>query len=78
MKEEFNEDVLNKEIETWHWYDKMLFRLYHETGDSIRKIAENTRISTSSIFKTLKLCQVKIHEKFGVNYQEYRKTKKSK
>jgi len=78
MEHEFNDDILYKEVDTWHWYDKMLFKLYHETGHSIRKIAKMTQISTTSIFKTLKLCQVKINKRFGVNYQEYRKQKKNR
>ena len=41
---------IDTEVETWHWYDQLMFTLYRETGWSIRKISTATRISTSSIF----------------------------
>jgi len=37
-----------------HFYDKTLFRVYHETNHSIRSLSEVTGISTTSIFNTLK------------------------
>ena len=75
MEHKFNDEILYKEIETWHWYDKMLFDIYHSTGKSIRQISKDTNISATKIFKGLKESQEKLNAKFGINYQEYRKTK---
>lgn len=53
-------ETLNNETEKWYWYDKMLFNIYHSTGMSIRKLSQETNISASSIFNTLKVCKEKI------------------
>jgi len=73
MGQEFNDKMLYKEIKTWNFYDGMLFKLYHQSGKSIRCISKETKISASSIFKNLKASQEKLNQKFGINYQEYRK-----
>ena len=74
MEQKFNDKILYEETETWHLYDKMLFNLYHRSGKSIRYISKETSISVTSIFKNLKVSQEKLNKKFGINYQEYRKT----
>jgi CRISPR/Cas system-associated protein Cas7 (RAMP superfamily) len=74
MEQKFNDKILYKETETWHWYDKMLFNLYHKSGNSIRQLSKDTSISATNIFKNLKSSQEKLNKKFGINYQEYRKT----
>ena len=43
-----------QEIETWHWYDKKLWATYQGQDISMRKLSEDTRISLSSIFNTIK------------------------
>ena len=62
---------IDSEVETWHWYDQMLFNLYRESGKSIRKLSEETRISTSSIFQTLKYCKNEIRINVGEDYEDY-------
>ena len=37
-----------------HFYDKTLFKVYYESGHSIRSLSESTSISTTSIFNTIK------------------------
>jgi predicted DNA-binding protein YlxM (UPF0122 family) len=37
-----------------------MFKIYHNTDLSIRKLSEETNISASSIFNTLKTCKNKI------------------
>ena len=62
---------IDGEVETWHWYDQMLFNLYRESGKSIRKLSDETRISTSSIFQTLKYCKNEIRINVGEDYEDY-------
>lgn len=62
---------INEEVDSWHWYDKQLFTIYKDTDLSIRKIANETTISSSSIFNTLKNCKGKIKLKFNEDYQDY-------
>ena len=42
-----------EEVESWHWYDTKLFKLYHNTDMTIKKISEETKISERSIWNTL-------------------------
>ena len=75
MEQEFNDEILYKEMENWNWYDRILFDIYHSTGKSMRQISKDTNISMTAVFKGLKSSQDKLNAKFGINYQQYRKTK---
>lgn len=66
-KQEFYCNI-RKEIDTWCWYDKELFNLYHNSNKSIRDLSKETGISTGSIFNTLKNCKEKLNEKFKDDY----------
>ena len=46
-------DELWEEVESWHWYDTKLFKLYHNTDMTIKRISEETKISERSIWNTL-------------------------
>jgi RNA polymerase sigma factor (sigma-70 family) len=58
-------------VSEFHWYDAMLFKLYKDTGKSMRTLSKETGISTSSIFTTLKNCKERIRENCGEDYQDY-------
>jgi DNA-directed RNA polymerase specialized sigma24 family protein len=76
-KEEAYARMLSKiyeEVDTWHWYDKQLFTIYKDTDLSIRDIAKETTISSSSIFNTLKNCKSKVKAKFKEDYEDYKNT----
>lgn len=64
-------DKIEKEIDTWHWYDAKLFRLYKDSDKSLRCIANETQISLVSIFHTIKTCKSIIKNKFGKDYENY-------
>jgi RNA polymerase sigma factor (sigma-70 family) len=77
MKEESYTKILKKiddEINTWHWYDKMLFELYRDSGKSIRELSKLTTISVKSIWQTLKHCKARIKEAVGEDWQDFRNT----
>ena len=63
---------VNTEIESWHWYDQMLFVHYVESGKSIRTLAEETNISRDSIFQTLKNCKLKIINAVGEDWEDFK------
>jgi DNA-directed RNA polymerase specialized sigma24 family protein len=74
-KEEAYSKMLSKvheEVDSWHWYDKQLFTIYKDTDLSIRDIAKETTISSSSIFNTLKNCKSKIKTKFKEDYEDFK------
>lgn len=60
-KEEAYEKIIKKiegEVETWHWFDKMLFKdIYIDQDLSMRDIQEKTNISLATIFNTIKRCK---------------------
>ena len=67
-------DKVEAEIKTWEWYDQMLFDLYKRTGKSIRDLSKETKISTKSIFQTLKHCKERLKENVGEDYEDYKNT----
>lgn len=69
-------DELWEEVETWHWYDTKLFKLYHNTDMTIKKISQETKISERSIWNTLDNGRKKIKQKQEKSYKIYKKTKK--
>ena len=69
-------DELWEEVETWHWYDTKLFKLYHNTDMTIKKISQETKISERSIWNTLDNGRKKIKQKQKKSYKIYKKTKK--
>jgi len=64
-------NLIDEHIESWHWYDQKLFKLYRDTDMSIRKIAKETGISWVSIFNTLKKCKLNLKENFSEDYDDY-------
>ena len=63
---------IDKEINTWHWYDKKIFQVYRDTPLTIRGMAKETKISTVNIFHTLKKGKKIIKEKFKEDYEDYK------
>lgn len=49
-------------INTFKWYDRMLFLLYIDNDYSIRDIAAKTGIGFMSIYNTIKNCKIKIRK----------------
>ena len=59
------------EINSWHWYDTMLFKLYKENNYSMRQLSTLTKISVTSIFHTIKHCKQRLIDNVGEDYQDY-------
>jgi len=64
-------DKIDRHIDSWDWYDSMLFRLYKDNNFSLRDIAKKTGISVSSIFLTIKSCKQDLKNKLGEDYEDY-------
>ena len=67
-------ELMKYEIDKWHWYDRQLFNIYKDTELSIRDIAKETTISSSSIFNTIKNCKRKIKSVLEEDYADYKNT----
>lgn len=51
------QEKIEEEVDRWHTYDKILFELHVQEGQSMRTLAKGTNISLKSIFNTLKNCK---------------------
>ena len=71
LLEEMLEDI-SETIENLHWYDRKIFEIYYANNETIRQLSEGSKISSSSIFNTLKNVRTKIKEKHKEKYQEYK------
>ena len=63
---------VQQEMETWHHYDRLLFKLYKDSDMSMREIANETKISLRSIFCTLKHCKERINENVKEDYLDFK------
>ena len=62
---------MDKYIDTFYWFDKNLFNLYRYEFKSHKGLmSEKTKLSLSTIYRTVKRCKVKINRKFKVKYYE--------
>lgn len=64
-------EAIDKEVSTWHWYDQKLFRLYYYTDQSLRDIAEDTKISLTSIYNSCKNYRQRLEEKLGEDIEDF-------
>jgi len=65
-----NESVKSK-LNELHWFDKMLFELYVNSGKSMREISSETKISLSCIFNTISKVRSYLKEELYEDYQDY-------
>lgn len=62
---------MDKYIDTFYWFDKNLFNLYRYEFKSHKGLmAEKTKLSLSTIYRTVKRCKVKINRKLKDQYYE--------
>ena len=64
------EQKIETEIQSWHPYDSILFKLYRDSGKSMRELEAGTKISLTSIFHTIKHCKQRIKNAVGEDYQD--------
>ena len=65
-------EKIDKEMDSWHWYDIMLFNEYVSTGKSIRTLEKQSNISRDSIYQTLKNCKTRIKNAIGEDWEDFR------
>ena len=58
---------IDKEIGSWHWYEKTLFNIYMRSQKSMRDIADESGISLTNIFHTIKKCKQRLKDKINDN-----------
>ena len=73
-REEAFSAIINKitdEVNNWYWYDKKLWEIHFYDQRSMRSISNDTRISLSSIFNTLKRCKGIIRDMFNEDVEDF-------
>ena len=74
QREEAYDKIVNKirdEVDKWYWYDKKLWEIHFDNQRSMRSISNDTKISLSSIFNTLKRCKNTIRDMFREDVEDY-------
>lgn len=65
------QEDIDKYVETFYWFDKKLFNLYrYEFKLHKGLMSEKTKLSLSTIYRTVKRCKVKINKKLKDQYYE--------
>jgi len=62
---------IDTEVNTWHHYDRELYKLYSQSDMSMRDISTKTKISTMSIFTTIKNCKQRLKDNVGEHYKYF-------
>lgn len=65
------EDKINAVLDTFHWYDRDMFKLIATGPDSMRKISRDTTISLSSISNTMKKCRQRLRDELNEDLEDY-------
>lgn len=66
------ENSIDSEVARWHWYDQRVWEVHRDKGMSIRQIANQSKISSKSIFTTLKACKTRIKEATQDQWDNYK------
>jgi DNA-directed RNA polymerase specialized sigma24 family protein len=53
-------ELVTEELNSWHWYDKEVFKLFYHRKNSLRKLADDSNISVTSLFNTMKNAKERI------------------
>tara|TARA_R110000737_G_scaffold320287_1_gene331731 strand:+ start:731 stop:1306 length:576 start_codon:yes stop_codon:yes gene_type:complete len=65
------EEKVDDYVNTFFWFDKRLFNLYrYEFKTHQRNMSKKTKLSISTIYRTVKRCEIKINEKFKKDYYD--------
>ena len=65
------EDKIDDYVETFVWFDKKLFNLFrYEFKTHTTNMSDKTKLSQSTIYRTVKRCKIKINDKLKKQYYE--------
>jgi|TARA_R110001606_G_scaffold355358_2_gene506319 DNA-directed RNA polymerase specialized sigma24 family protein len=65
------QEKINAYVETFYWFDKKLFNLYrYEFKQHRMQMSKETKISQSTIYRTVRRCKVKIKSRLKKQYYE--------
>jgi len=62
---------VNQYVDSFYWFDKKVFNLYrYDFKTHQTKMSKETKLSISTIYRTVKRCKVKINNKLKKEYYE--------
>lgn len=62
---------IDEYVDSFYWFDKKVFNLYrYEFKNHTNNMSKATKLSVSTIYRTVKRCKVKINEKLKDHYYE--------
>ena len=65
------EQKINDYVDSFYWFDKRVFNLYrYEFKNHTNNMSQATKLSVSTIYRTVKRCKVKINDKLKDHYYE--------
>jgi len=71
IEEETIQDKVDKYVETFYWFDKKVFNLFrYEFKTHPTEMSKKTKLSESTIYRTVKRCKIKINDKLKKEYYE--------
>ena len=63
--------MIDEYVDSFYWFDKRVFNLYrYEFKNHTNNMSEATKLSVSTIYRTVKRCKVKINDKLKDHYYE--------
>lgn len=65
------EAKINEEMQNWEYFDQALFKLYRNSGMSMRKISAETKISTKTIFYSIKRSKDNLRKNISEDYEDF-------
>ena len=64
-------------VDSFYWFDKKVFNLYrYEFKNHTNNMSKATKLSVSTIYRTVKRCKVRINEKLKNQYYEEQRTRR--
>ena len=61
------ENKINKILNNMYWFDRKLFNLYVKKFNSVRKLANETKLAHTTVHETLKKCRNTIKKQLNEN-----------
>lgn len=61
------ENKINKILSNMYWFDRKLFNLYVKKFNSVRKLANETKLAHTTVHETLKKCRNTIKKQLNEN-----------
>lgn len=63
--------AIKKEMSNWSKYDRLLCEIYFKSDKSLRDLAEETGITLTSIYNSIKNYKTILASKFGEDWEDY-------